>query len=349
MLRKNSIRSLVALCSGVAVSLCMAQSAPGVAPVQADAQQQRSIGDWLLRMHEASRKRAYIGTFVVSSSSGSMSSARIWHVCDGDKQMERVESLTGAPRTTFRRNDHVVTFMTDARVVRSEKRESLGLFPNLLKSSDSSIPDFYTARQVGADRVAGFDTDVVQVQPRDALRFGYRIWSEKKSGLVIKLQTLDVDGHVLEQSAFSELQLDAPVKMDKLSRMMANTEGYKVVESAELVKTTPLAQGWDLKNPVAGFKPMSCFKRPAGSGQASGVVPDSTMQWIFSDGLASVSLFVEPFDRQRHGQEATLAAGATQTLTRRLSDKSGEWWVTAVGEVPPQTLKAFAQSLERRK
>jgi sigma-E factor negative regulatory protein RseB len=69
------------------------------------------------------------------------------------------------------------------------------------------------------------------------------------------------------------------------------------------------------------------------------------MQWIFSDGLASVSLFVEALDRQRHTQEGVLASGATHTLTQRVQD----WWLTAVGEVPPQTLKAFAQSLERSK
>ena len=342
---------LLALGTGLAASLAAAQGAPQPAaagPHAEYAQPQRGIGDWLLRMHEASRKRAYVGTFVVSSSSGSMSSARIWHVCDGDQQMERVESLTGAPRTTFRRNDQVVTFMPEAKVVRAEKRESLGLFPNLLKSSDSSIPEFYSARQTGSERVAGFDADVVQVQPKDGLRFGYRIWSEKKSGLVVKLQTLDTDGRVLEQAAFSELQLDAPVRMDKLARMMANTEGYKV-ETPELVKTTAVAEGWTLRSPVAGFKPMSCYKRPVAGGNAAGSALESTMQWIFSDGLASVSLFVEAFDRQRHAQEVLLASGATQTLTRRLNDKTGDWWLTVVGEVPPQTLKAFAQSLERRK
>jgi sigma-E factor negative regulatory protein RseB len=323
---------------------------PAVAPVaaQTDSQSvQRGIGDWLIRMHEASRKRAYIGTFVVSSSAGSMSSARIWHVCDGDQQMERVESLTGTPRTTYRHNDQVVTFMPQAKVARSEKRESLGLFPNLLKSSDTSISEFYTASQSGSERVAGFVADVVQLQPKDKLRFGYRIWSEKKSGLAVKLQTLDVDGRVLEQSAFSELQLDAPVRMDKLARLMANTEGYRV-EKPELVKTTAMAEGWELKSPVVGFKPMSCYKRP---GMTGGGVPvaDSTMQWIFSDGLASVSLFVEAYDRQRNAQELLLSSGATQTLTRKLTDKSGEWWLTVVGEVPVQTLKAFAQSLERRK
>ena len=69
------------------------------------------------------------------------------------------------------------------------------------------------------------------------------------------------------------------------------------------------------------------------------------MQWIFSDGLAAVSLFVEPYDQRHHAREGLFASGATHTLTRRIDD----WWLTAVGEVPQQTLRAFASSLERRK
>jgi sigma-E factor negative regulatory protein RseB len=196
------------------------------------------------------------------------------------------------------------------------------------------------ARRVGADRVAGFETDVVHLAPKDSLRFGYRIWAEKKTGLVVKLQTVDAEGNVLEQAAFSELQLDAPVRIDKLSQMMASTDGWRI-EKAEVVKTTAGAEGWQVKAAVPGFKPVSCYKRPGSGAPAL----EGTMQWIFSDGLAAVSLFVEPYDRQRHIQEGLFASGATQTLTRRIQD----WWLTAVGEVPPQTLKAFAQSLERRK
>ncbi len=224
--------------------------APGKVP-------ERGINEWLMRMHEASRSRSYVGTFVVSSNTGSMSSARIWHACEGDQQVERVESLTGAPRSVFRRNEEVVTFLPDSRVVRTEKRESLGLFPNLLKTSETSIPEFYLARRVGADRVAGFEADVVQLAPKDNLRFGYRIWSEKKSGLVVKLQTIDGDGAVLEQAAFSELQLDAPVRVDKLTQSMGATEGWRV-EKLEAVKTTASAEGWQLKAAVPGFKPISC-------------------------------------------------------------------------------------------
>jgi sigma-E factor negative regulatory protein RseB len=330
-------RCVLALCTAGAVGLAAAQNIP--AQVFAGSTE-RNISEWLMRMHEASRQRSYVGTFVVSSNTGAMSSARIWHACDATQQVERVEVLTGAPRSTFRRNDEVVTFLPEHRVVRTERRESLGQFPELLKSSETFIPEFYAARRVGQDRVAGFDADVVQLAPKDSLRFGYRIWSEKKSGLVVKLQTLDLEGNVLEQAAFSELQLDAPLKMDKLTQMMAAPEGWRV-ERSEAAKTTAAAEGWTLKMPVAGFRPMSCYRHAPVSDPGS----SGTMQWIFSDGLASVSLFVESYDRQRHAREGLFAAGATQTLTRRIQD----WWLTVVGEVPPQTLRAFAQNLERRK
>jgi len=255
--RALALRWLAAIAAGGVFGLAGAQTAPPVRPTP-----ERSIGEWLVRMHDASRMRSYVGTFVVSSGAATFSSARIWHACEGQQQVERVESLTGAPRSTLRRNEEVLTFIPEHRVVRSEKRESPGDFPDLLKSSAGAIGDYYSARPLGADRVAGYDADVVQLAAKDGLRFGYRIWSEKRTGLVLKLQTLDEQARVLEQVAFSELQLDAQVSMDKLSRMMSNTEGYKVV-SPELVKTTPAgksskgsidrmrAQGMDVRQFVA--------------------------------------------------------------------------------------------------
>ena len=300
-----------------------------------------SLNDWLMRLQEAARKRSYVGTFVMSSGAG-MASAKIWHVCEGDQQMERVEMLTGAPRSIFRLNDRVVTFIPDHKLVRSEKRESLGLFPELLASADSHIADFYKVRKVGLDRVAGVEANVVALIPKDRLRFGYRVWTERKSGLVVKIQTLDTDGKLLEQAAFSELEIDAPVRMDKLVQMMDKVEGYRV-EKPVLVKTSASAEGWILKVPVAGFKSVSCYKRPlVASGVPSAGEP---FQWVFSDGLASVSIFVEPLDRQRHYTESTLSLGATHTMTRMIDP----YWVTVMGEVPVATLLLFSNGLEHKK
>ena len=318
----------------------------------------RSVNDWLLRMHDASKQRAYIGTFVVSVGAD-MSSAKIWHVCDGELQMERVETLTGVPRSIFRRNNDVVTFFPDQKVARTEQRESLGLFPNFLKSNNTAIADFYALKLLDTERVAGFEADVLQLAAKDRFRYSYRIWTERKSGLVVKLQTLDAAGRVLEQAAFTELNIDAPVKMERLAQMMSNTAGHKI-EHVELSKTTALAQGWVLQQGVPGFTSMACYKRTVQSASASPAVANATnatstnaneagagntMQWIFSDGLATVSLFVEVYDRNRHTQEGSMSLGATHTLTKRMNES----WLTAVGEVPLATLKIFAQQLERKK
>jgi sigma-E factor negative regulatory protein RseB len=302
-----------------------------------------SVTEWLTRMHEASmQKRSYVGT-MVQSSQGGISSARIWHACDGQTQVERIETLTGAPRSSIRKNEKMVTFMPEIKLARYEHREGIGAsgnFTELLKPSVGSIANFYTVKALGIERVAGLEADVVQLSPRDELRFGYRLWTERKTALVIKLQTLDAAGAVLEQAAFSELQLDAPVKVGKLTKMMKPAEGWRV-EQSDIVKTTAAAEGWLLKSPVPGFKSISCHKR----GSASAAVADDTVQWVFSDGLATVSLFLENFDKTRHTQEGVVSTGATHSLLRRMND----FFLTAVGEVPLQTLRDFAAALERKK
>lgn len=331
------------LCAQAAMNLVAAQTGPlpaAVAPF--GVQEAKSLNDWLQRMHDASKNRAYIGTFVVSAG-GQMQSAKIWHVCEAGQQAERIETLTGAPRSTFRHNDKLVTFLPDQKLARHEKREVLSMFPELVQSLDNQIAEFYRLKPEGIDRVAGLESDVVMLLPKDNLRFAYRIWTEQKKGLIVKLQTLDAEGKVLEQAAFSELQLDVPVRMDKLLQMMGKAEGYKV-EQSTLVKTTASAEGWTLKAPAAGFKSVSCYKRPGAAAQAAPLA-EEPMQCVFSDGLASVSLFVEPFDRQRHGKESSLSMGATHTMTRQL----GSYWLTAMGEVPIATLKQFANGLERKK
>lgn len=305
---------------------------------------ERSLTEWLVRLNEASTRRAYTGTFVVSAGSA-MSAAKIWHVCDGSQQVERVDTLTGAPRTTVRRNDDVITFAPDTKVAVSERRDALGLFPALLQTPSNTLAQHYQLRQMGVvERVAGHEADVLELQPRDELRFGYRIWSEKKTGLVVKLQTLDRDHSVLEQVAFSELQLNAPVRMDQLLKVMKNTQGY-AVQTTRMTKTTPEAQGWRLKAPVPGFSSISCQVRndaaPASTASRSLGQP---IQWVFSDGLASVSLFLEPFDPARHVSEGTVSpGGALHSLSKRLDDH----WLTVVGEVPPLALQQFALQIER--
>ncbi len=333
---------LLAFCAGpLALGSAAAAGSGAVVPLAGTtvAPQTRSVDAWLARMRDASVGRAYQGTFVVSSASGALSRARIAHACDGQQQWVRVETLTGAPRTTYRHDDEVVTFWPVAGVVRSEKRGALAAFPVFMQAPGGTVTDFYRAQADGSARVAGLDADVIEFVPRDGFRYGYRAWSEKSTGLLLKLQTLDTAGRVLEQSAFSELKLDAPVSIDALKASMGRTGGYRV-EPAAATPTSAEAEGWVLKTGVPGFQPLHCYRRAGASAP--------TMHWVFSDGLASVSLFIEVYDPRQHVAEAVMLAGATRTLTRRLGNpRIGRWWLTVVGEAPTRTLEAFADGLVR--
>lgn len=314
-----------------------------VVPVSRDASSGGDFGmsQWLERMQSSPCKRPYTGTFVVLSASGAMSTSRIWHACDGRQRLERVESLSGAQRTVFRRNDEVRTFSPDAGTVRTDQRDASTGFPWVSTvAPGTALSQYYAASRLGQDRVAGYLADVVWFKPQDALRYGYRLWSERETGLVIKLQTIAHDGQVLEHAAFSELDLRAAVQPEDISRLMDKTAGFKDI-SMPLTKTSAAAEGWALTLPVSGFMPMGCHRRSMAATDGAKTV----LQCLYSDGLASVSLFLEPFNAQNHpAQPQATRMGATGLLSQRLN---ADTWVTVVGEVPLQTLKLFAAQFQR--
>lgn len=301
-----------------------------------------SVQEWLPRLQAAAGQRSYTGTFVVTAADR-LSSARIWHVSEGTQQMERVDALSGVPRSVLRRNDEVLTLLPQSRMAISEKRQSLRQFPDWLGQADTSLAQFYILRPVGADRVAGWEADVARLVPKDAWRLGYRVWTERVSGLVLKLQTIGLDQTILEQAAFSELQLSSSISMSKLNAMMNDVQGYRVKKS-ELLPTSVDQEGWDWKANVPGFRLVSCHKRAGAPGAAN----PTAMQCVCSDGLASVSIFVESFDPSRHARPMShdaFSMGATRMQMQRV----GDWWLTAVGEVPQPTLHQLVRGFERKK
>jgi sigma-E factor negative regulatory protein RseB len=341
LLRLMSIRPVLALallgafCGFVADS--RAQGSTSEPSVDA-----RDVRAWLLRIHEAAGKRNFQGTFIVSGG-GSVSSARIAHYCEGPNQYERIESLDGQQRHVFRHNDLVHTAWPSSRVVLVEQSQLMMSFPGLLQAGDDRIVDFYDVKQQGVDRVAGHEASVLIVQPRDAYRYGYRLWSEKSSGLLLRADVLGERGEVLETSAFSDVQIGVKPQPDSVLQPMKRLDGYRVIRPA-LAATRLEAEGWSLKEPAPGFRQVSCVKRSMQGKEAAQEADNApVLQAIYSDGLTHVSLFIEPFNAQRHTRPMMTSLGATQTLMKR----HGDFWVTVVGDVPAATLKAFAKGLER--
>ena len=300
---------------------------------------------WLLRIHQAASQRNFQGTFVVSGA-GSVSSARIAHFCEGNNQFERIEPLDGQTRHVFRHNDVVQTVWPESRVVRIEQREFVKSFPALLQAGDDRIADFYDVQAQGLDRVAGHEVHVLWVKPKDAHRYGYRLWADKASGLLLRADVLGERGELLETSAFSDVSIGVKPHPDSVLAAMKRLDGFRVFRP-QLSATRLEAEGWAMRSVAPGFRQVSCVKRAMG-----GVGPGEhdedgpqVVQSIFTDGLTHVSLFIEPFNGKRHAREMLASVGATQTLMRR----HGDWWVTVVGDVPPATLRSFADNLNRKK
>ncbi len=331
------LRSLLALtlCGAFGGVVCAA----GPAAVEG-----REVKSWLTRIHEAAGRQSFQGTFVVSGG-GVVSSARITHFGEGSNQYERIESLDGQARYVYRHNDLVHTLWPDNRVALVERAQSLTGFPSLLQGGVERIAEFYEVSLQGNERVAGREADVLLVRPRDAHRFGYRLWADKSSGLLLRSDVLNERDEVLETSAFSEVTIGVKPQLDSVKVPTRKLDGYRVVRP-EVRNTRLEAEGWAVRQPVPGFREVSCVRRPMESpiSNAQEASTDPVLQSIFSDGLTYVSVFIEPYNPARHPRAMRTSVGATQTLMRR----QGDWWVTVVGDVPPATLLAFANALERR-
>jgi sigma-E factor negative regulatory protein RseB len=190
--------------------------------------------------------------------------------------------------------------------------------------------------------VAGHEADVLRIAPRDALRFGYKLWAEKATGLLLRAEVLDQREQVLESSAFSDVTIGGKAQAQSVLQPMGRLDGYKVLHPT-LTPARLEDDGYSLRSPVAGFRQVSCVKRPLDETAEPGATP-RVLQSIYSDGLTYVSVFIEPFDARRHLRPMQTSSGATQTLMQRLGDA----WVTVVGDVPMATLRLFAGALEHK-
>ncbi len=296
---------------------------------------------WLTRMHNAARHANYQGTLVVSRG-GQMMSSRVAHFCEGLQSFERVEMLDGQSRHVLRHNDQVLTVWPAQRTAMLEERQvgSSGAGP---KGADARLLAHYDVMVEGRGRVAGHETSVLLLRPRDGWRFAQRLWLEQGSGLVLRSDVMAGDGQVLESTAFSDVALAVKPQPQQITAPMKRLDGLRVLRNASS-RTALDAEGWRLKSLVPGFQSVSCVRR---TWQVEPAAAESTgypvLQAIYSDGLTHVSLFLEPQRAERQRPSGVMATGATHTLMTQI----GAHDVTVIGDVPPATLKEFANALER--
>src|ERR1700761_8016684 len=150
----------------------------------------RTAADLLDRIHQAAQQQNYEGAFVYQRGNF-VQTTRIAHFAThSDGEYEQLESLDGKPRKILRHNDELYTFVPERHLCVVEKRQNKDSFPALMSASGEQVLSVYEPKMLGTDRVAGLDSQVIELDPKDANRFAYKLWADTKTGLLLRAQPL---------------------------------------------------------------------------------------------------------------------------------------------------------------
>ncbi|PLZ02498.1 sugar dehydratase [Burkholderia sp. WAC0059] len=294
---------------------------------------------WLDRIRVAAEDQNYEGAFVYQRGAFVQSTSIVHYAAGKDGEYEQLESLDGKPRKMLRHDDDLYTFVPERHLCIVEKRQSRDTFPALFTTGDDEVLSVYEPKLLGTDRVAGVDSQVIELDPKDAWRFAYKLWADEKTGLLLRAQTLGPDGQVLEQLAFSQISIGVPADLAPIVNGIRDTAGWTVVHPP-LDPVDMEAQGWRFPIAVPGFREIRELRRLMAASNPSDP-PIPVDQAVFSDGLSAISIFVEPVEHNSR-KEGTGSSGATHVLVER----RGDYWITLLGEVPEATLQQFASAIE---
>jgi sigma-E factor negative regulatory protein RseB len=305
-----------------------------VLPAKAFADEAR---EWLSRMENAVESLSYEGTFVHMVGNHLETMHVIHRAVDG-QVAERLYSRDQPGREILRQNGKVTCIFADQQTVLVERRGSRHGAPLLgaLLESSSDIEHWYAFEMAGEESKLGRDASIIEIRPQDDFRYGHRLWIDQETAIPLKVQLLDPSGRTVEQIQFVSIVVPAEIPDARLQPNV-QLDGFTWFEQ-DAAPRDPAAPeaAWRVADPPPGFTLSESRVRTLPGGD------HPVEHLVYTDGLASVSVFVEPAEASDDGELAGLSRmGAAHAFTLVIDGRQ----VTAVGEVPPKTVERMARSL----
>lgn len=290
--------------------------------------------DWLRRIYQATETLSYRGTFVYQQGERAETS-RITRLAGAAGGLEKLEVLDGAPREILRTRDEVRCYLPESRTVKVDRRSDPRAFPALVPGDVNALAEHYTITLGSTERIAGYVCRAVLLTPRDDLRYGYRLWADTRTGMLLKAQTLSGEDKTVEQFTFVQLEIGR-VPRDQLRPPRAARDWR--VEQLAVAPADLARSGWSVGLDLPGFRKVVEIRRLLRDAQPVG-------QMVYSDGLAAVSIFIEPLTgRAEAAQLGLTGMGAVNVVTREVANHL----VTVVGEAPAASVQRIAETVEYR-
>ena len=315
-----------AAAAAVALVACAAQAAPGEDPLA-----------WLQRAAQAARSASYAGTFVHTNGDRT-NTVRISHAVVGNDEHERIEPLDGPAYEIVRKNDEMYCYFPDAKTVRLDQRVTARFFPAVLSGPAPSVAASYDVKLGGTERVLGYECRWIRLEPRDSMRHGLSVCSEAGTGLVLRARTLNEKRQPIEHYTFTDLRIGAQAARPDMKSIFEARVKRWMTDSQPREETKATDTGWSVTNAPAGFFKVAEVRRKLPNRE------HPVSQLIYSDGVANLSVFVEPNRAPPRSAEASNEDGATSFFVRPM----GESLVSVLGEVPLATAQQVARSVARR-
>ena len=288
---------------------------------------------WLSRISSAGQRLNYVGTFVYQSGDH-VETSRIAHRVDASGEHERLEVLDGSPREIIRRGNEVHCVLPDERTVIIDEAGGRRAFPARLPASLSGLAESYRIRKGEVSRVAGFEAQALVLEPKDDLRYGHTLWAEMQSGLLLKSRMVDEKGGLIEQFSFSDVRIGGDIDAELLASRFEPGEGWRVVNARGSDMAVGDA-GWVLAEALPGYSLTSVMRRPLGRERGQAV------HMVFSDGLAAISVFIEPVGDGSAIGLGPVSNGAINIYKRTVDGHL----VTTLGEAPERAVRRIGDNI----
>lgn len=289
---------------------------------------------WLDKMEAAVEHLNYDGIFVYQHDD-QLEAVRILHQSDPKGERERLISLNGAAREVIQKGAEMTCYLPDQRAVMVSRSHPRKPYPLDLPDDTSKLAKNYKIILGEIERMAGHDTRVVTIIPRDAYRYGYRLWLEATNGMPLKSDLIDEHGVAVEQMMFTSIQF-LPQIPEQLLQTGLNSAGFVWHRDADETGETLLQKSdWQVTHLPDGFILSHHSRHP---------MPDSkdvAEHLVFSDSLASLSVFIEQVDDEHKMLNGMSSMGAVNAYGTIVDG----YHVTVVGEVPAATVRMVGESL----
>ena len=285
----------------------------------------------LERMGEAFKKQNYEGRFFYLNGDNVRSVKIVHGVFDGIER-ERLVHLDGPPAEIVRNGNDIVCIHNGETVDRFEQKRSARIFPQ--RFAGQALLDFYDARLTGDDRIAGREAQRLRLIPKDRHRFGYVLWLDKESGLLLKSVLLNQEGKPLEIFQYSQLEVGVDIDPAEFQQF----ENSPFASMANETRNDVSAQ-WKVNWLPKGYKESSAEVYRVSSG---GNVIQTLM---YTDGLSAFTLFFEPSVMTEQLPPVT-RKGPTVAISRKIDAGEPSVLVTIVGELPEIAAQNILSSIQ---